>query len=194
MVFRVSRRAGRSRGTRADDLGCGSPYRAGRYYGLRPTRLEEGPALERSVAQWAQAEPAARDVVLNLAERGVALQPAAETAIQLCRPDRPTATGLADGRWVAEAYLALGERLRSLDVGHPIGGVVAVLLDRHSRLVRLALEAVEPTASGGAGPGRGPPAGLGQAAGELVGVRDLLRRTVRIDDRPVTDLPAGGRL
>ncbi|HEV8649173.1 MAG TPA: hypothetical protein VG276_07140 [Actinomycetes bacterium] len=160
-----------------------------------PDQAEGGtPTPERSVAQWAQAEPAARDAVLDLAERAVALQPAAETAIQLYRLDRPPTTAMTEeGRRVAEAYLALGERLRSVDVDHPIGAILAMLLDRHLHLVRLALETVEPPASGAAGRWP-PPAGLGQAAGDLVGVRDLLRRTLRIAGRAVTDLPAGGRL
>jgi hypothetical protein len=39
-----------------------------------------------SVAEWARANPAGRDALLALTERAVALQPAAEAAIQRCRP------------------------------------------------------------------------------------------------------------
>ena len=39
-----------------------------------------------AVAEWARANPAGRDALLALTERAVALQPAAEAAVQCCRP------------------------------------------------------------------------------------------------------------
>ncbi len=136
-----------------------------------------------------------RDAVLDLAQRAVALQPAAEAVIQVCRRDRSSTTSpTEEGLRVADAYLALRGQLRSLDVNHPVGVVLATLLDQHLQLVRLALDAAERPGPAGGGAGRHPPDGLGQAAGQLVGVRDLLRRTVRVSGRRVADLPVEGRL
>jgi hypothetical protein len=133
--------------------------------------------------------------VLDLAERAVALQPAAEAVIQVCRRHRsPAAAPTEEGLRVADAYLALRGQLRFLAVDHPIGLVLATLLDQHLQLVRLALDAMGPAGLAGEGAERRAPDGLGQAAGRLVGVRDLLRRTVPVSGRRVADLPVEGRL
>jgi hypothetical protein len=123
------------------------------------------------------------------------MQPAAETAIQRCLLHQSATTDPAgEAMRVATAYLVLREQLRSFEVGHPIGSHLATLLERHARLLDLAVEAVKPVDPTRAEAGPRPPDGLGPVAGQLVSVRDLLRRTVQIDDRTVADLPVRGRL
>jgi hypothetical protein len=127
------------------------------------------------VAEWARANPAGRDALLALAERAVALQPAAEAAIQHCQPGPDQPGGLQDAAAARDAYRSLADHLRALDLDTPIAAELADLLDRH-------LEAVDQALSGR------PQEGLGTAAGRLVGTRDLLRRTVPIGGRPVSDV------
>ena len=132
-----------------------------------------------SVAEWARANPAGRDALLALAERAVALQPAAEAAIQHCRPGPEQPGGLQDAAAARDAYRSLAEHLRALGLHHTsVAAEVAGLLERH-------LEALE-GALGGSGA-----EGLGPAAGRLVSARDLLRRTVAIGGRPVSDVTPG---
>jgi hypothetical protein len=59
-----------------------------------------------------------------------------------------------------------------------VAAELAGLLDRHLEALDLALAGAEAE-------------GLGPAAGRLVGVRDLLRRTVAIGGRPVSDVTPG---
>jgi hypothetical protein len=127
------------------------------------------------VAEWARANPAGRDAVLALAERAVAMQPAAEAAIQHCRPGPEQPGGLQDAAAVRDAYRSLADHLHALGLQGPVAGELGQLLDRH-------LEAIE-RALGGAGQ-----EGLGPEAGRLVGLRDLLRRTVAVGGRPVSDV------
>jgi hypothetical protein len=131
-----------------------------------------------AVAEWARANPAGRDALLALAERAVALQPAAEAAIQHCRPGPEQAGGLQDAAAARDAYRSLGEHLRALELRVPVAAELAGLLDRHLEALELALA------------GRGGD-GLGLAAGRLVSARDLLRRTVAIGGRPVSDVTPG---
>ena len=129
-----------------------------------------------SLAAWAAADPAARDALLAAAERAVALQPAAEAAIQHGRPGAAAPPGWAeDANRVLEAYRSLRAPLRSLDPA-PVAGELADLLDRHAELVDGALHGrtVE---------------GLGPMAGRLVGLRDLLRRMLAVAGRAVSDVP-----
>ncbi|HEX7149026.1 MAG TPA: hypothetical protein VF512_16075 [Actinomycetota bacterium] len=128
-----------------------------------------------SVADWARANPAGRDALLALTERAAALQPAAEAAIQRCRPGPEQAGGAQDAAAARDAYRSLAGHLRALGLQAPVAAEVAGLLDRHLEALELALE-------GSAAEGLGP------AAGRLVGVRDLLRRTVAIGGRPVSDV------
>jgi hypothetical protein len=130
------------------------------------------------VAEWARANPAGRDALLALAERAVALQPAAEAAIQQCRPGPEQAGGLQDAAAARDAYRSLGDHLHALGVAAPLADELAGLLDRH-------LEALDLAMAGAAAEGLGP------AAGRLVGARDLLRRTVAIGGRPVSDVTPG---
>ncbi len=138
----------------------------------------------RPVAEWARAAPAARDAVLALAEQAVGLQPAAEAVIQWHRLDGEVAPGDAEeGRRVERTYQDLADRLRAmvLDPAVALDPVVAEplagLLGQHLELVRRAV-------------GRSrPPEGLGPVAGELVGLRDLLRRTATVRGRLVADVP-----
>jgi hypothetical protein len=130
------------------------------------------------VGEWARANPAGRDALLALAERAVALQPAAEAAIQQCRPGPEQAGGLQDAAAARDAYRSLGDHLHALGVAAPVADELAGLLDRH-------LEALDLAMAGAAAEGLGP------AAGRLVGTRDLLRRTVAIGGRPVSDVTPG---
>jgi hypothetical protein len=131
-----------------------------------------------SIAEWARANPAGRDALLALTERAVVLQPAAEAAIQHCRPGPEQAAGLQDAAAARDAYRSLGEHLRTLEVQNPVAADLAELLDAHLEALELALA------------GRGAD-GLGPAAGRLVGARDLLRRTLAIGGRPVSDVTPG---
>jgi hypothetical protein len=131
-----------------------------------------------SVAEWARANPAGRDALLALAERAVALQPAAEAAIQRCRPGPEQASGAQDAAVARDTYRSLGEHLHALGIQAAVAGELGELLDRH-------LDALDAAVEGRTAEGLGPP------AGRLVGLRDLLRRTVAIDGRPVSDVTPG---
>jgi len=144
-----------------------------------------------SVAEWALANPAARDALLALTERAVALQPAAEAAIQRCRngPEQPA--GLQDAHLVRDAYRSLHDHLHSLTVDAPVATQLAELLDRHLEALDRALGGTVAKGGGSGGLKPSPPEGLGPPAGRLVGLRDLLRRTVAIGGRPVWDVTPG---
>lgn len=131
-----------------------------------------------SLAEWARVNPAGRDALLALAERAVALQPAAEAGIQRCRPGPDQPGGLQDAAAARDAYRSLADHLRTLGVQAPVAADLGELLDRH-------LDAIEDALAGSAADGLGPP------AGRLVGLRDLLRRTVAIGGRPVSDVTRG---
>jgi hypothetical protein len=131
-----------------------------------------------SVAEWARANPAGRDALLALTERAVALQPAAEAAIQHCRPGPEQPGGLQDAAAARDAYRSLAGHLGALGMRVPVAAEVAGLLDRH-------LEALEGALGGAWAEGIGP------AAGRLVSARDLLRRTVALGGRPVSDVTPG---
>jgi hypothetical protein len=130
------------------------------------------------IAEWARANPAARDALLALAERAVALQPAAEAAIQRCRPGPEQPGGIQDTAAARDAYRSLADHLDALGVTAPVATEVAGLLAAH-------LEALDTALAGAAAEGLGP------VAGRLVGTRDLLRRTVPIGGRPVSDVTPG---
>ena len=132
----------------------------------------------RSLAEWARDEPAARDAVLALADQAVALQPAAEAVIQWCLLEGEVEQAhVEEGRRVERAYGELAEQLAGLHADPVVAEPLAGLLERHLGLVKGALE------------GASPPQGLGRVAGELVGLRDLLRRTARLRGRSVADVP-----
>jgi hypothetical protein len=137
-----------------------------------------------SLDEWARANPAGRDALLALAERAVALQPAAEAAIQHCRPGPEQAGGLQDANAVREAYRSLADHLHALGIAGGVAAELGELLDRHLEALDVALAG---TAGHGAGSG-GLREGMGLPAGRLVGLRDLLRRTVAIGGRPVSDV------
>jgi hypothetical protein len=131
-----------------------------------------------SVAEWARANPAGRDALLALAERAVALQPAAEAAVQRCQPGPDQPAGLQDAAAARDAYRSLADHLRALGLNAAVAADLAGLLEAH-------LEAIDGALGGTAYEGLGP------AAGRLVGARDLLRRTVAIGGRPVSDVVPG---
>jgi hypothetical protein len=143
--------------------------------GEGPHPLPAGPS---SLADWARANPAARDALLALAERAVALQPAAEAAIQRCRPGPDQAGGLQDTAAARDAYRSLAAHLAALGLKAPVAAELAGLLQAH-------LDALDAALAGTAAEGLGP------AAGRLVGARDLLRRTVPIAGRTVSDVVPG---
>jgi hypothetical protein len=128
-----------------------------------------------SLAEWARANPAGRDALLALAERAVALQPAAEAGIQRCRSGSERAGAAQDAAAVRDAYRSLAEHLTALGLQAPVAAELAGLLDRH-------LEALDQALEGRAAEGLGP------AAGRLVATRDRLRRTVAIGGRPISDV------
>ena len=130
------------------------------------------------MAEWARANPAGRDALLALTERAVALQPTAEAAIQGCRPGPEQPGGAQDAAAARDAYRSLADHLRALALQAPVAAELAGLLERHLEALELALA------------GKGAE-GLGPAAGRLVGARDLLRRTVAIGGRPVSDVTPG---
>ncbi|HZD72934.1 MAG TPA: hypothetical protein VE776_03450 [Actinomycetota bacterium] len=133
----------------------------------------------RSLAEWAEREPAARDAVLALADQAVALQPAAEAVIQWFLLEGEVGREhVEEGRRVERAYRELAGQLDDLRVDPVVGEPLAGLLDRHLELVRDAME------------GASPPQGLGRVAGVLVGLRDLLRRTARLRGRSIADMPS----
>ena len=134
-----------------------------------------GDMRDASVAGWARVNPASRDALLSLAERAVALQPAAEAAIQHGRPGPARAGGLQDAAAARDAYRSLAGHLRSLGLEAPVVADLAGLLDRHVEALDLALAGTAAE-------------GLGPEAGRLVGLRDLLRRTVAVGGRPVSDV------
>ena len=130
-----------------------------------------------SLASWAAAAPAARDAVLALADQAVALQPAAEAVIQWYLLEGEVERAhVEEGRRVERAYAELAEQLDGLHAHPVVAEPLGDLLERHLVLVRRALE------------GASPPQGLGRVAGELVGLRDLLRRTARVRGRMVSDV------
>jgi hypothetical protein len=131
-----------------------------------------------SVAEWARANPAGRDALLALAERAVALQPAAEAAVQRCQPGPDQPAGLQDAAAARDAYRSLADHLRALGLEAEAATDLAGLLEAH-------LAAIDGALAGTAYEGLGP------AAGRLVGARDLLRRTVAIGGRPVSDVVPG---
>jgi hypothetical protein len=131
-----------------------------------------------SVAEWARANPAGRDALLALAERAVALQPAAEAAVQRCQPGPDQPAGLQDAAAARDAYRSLADHLRALGLNAAVAADLAGLLEAH-------LDAIDGALAGAACEGLGP------AAGRLVGARDLLRRTVAIGGRPVSDVVPG---
>jgi hypothetical protein len=134
--------------------------------------------VSASVGEWARANPAGRDALLALAERAVALQPAAEAGIQRCRPGPDQAGGAQDTAQVRAAYRSLRDHLDALGIEAAVADDLGQLLERH-------LDALEAALQGSAADGLGPP------AGRLVGLRDVLRRTVAIGGRPVSDVTPG---
>ncbi len=144
-----------------------------------------------SVAEWARANPAGRDALLALTERAVALQPAAEAAIQRCRPGPEQPGGAQDAAAARDAYRSLADHLRALGLKAPVAAELAGLLDRHLEALELALAGKYEDGRGSESLKPRAPEGLGPVAGRLVGVRDLLRRTVPIGGRPVSDVTPG---
>ena len=130
------------------------------------------------MGEWARANPAGRDALLALAERAVALQPAAEAGIQRCRPGPDQAGGAQDAATVRGAYRSLRDHLdaRGDTPPAPAPG---------PRRPPPPLPPRAPAPRAAAAEGLGPP------AGRLVGLRDLLRRTVAIGGRPVSDVTPG---
>ena len=134
-----------------------------------------GDMRDASVAGWARVNPPRRDALRAGAERAGARQPAAVAPPQHGRPGPAGAGGLQDAAAARDAYRSLAGHLRSLGLEAPVVADLAGLLDRHVEALDLALAGTAAE-------------GLGPEAGRLVGLRDLLRRTVAIGGRPVSDV------
>ncbi len=131
-----------------------------------------------SLADWASAEPSTRDAVLALADQAVALQPAAEAVIQCARLEAEATLDQAEeARRVERGYQALVDQLHEIGPDPVVGEPLEALLGRHLDLLHGAMR--DPS----------PPEGLGRVAGELVGLRDRVRRTAGLRGRIVADVP-----
>jgi hypothetical protein len=132
----------------------------------------------RSLSEWARAEPSTRDAVLALADQAVALQPAAEAVIQFARLEaESTPDQIEEARRVERGYQALVDQLHAVEPDPVVGDPLESLLGRHLDLLHGAMR--DPS----------PPEGLGRVAGELVGLRDRVRRTAGLRGRIVADVP-----
>jgi hypothetical protein len=128
------------------------------------------------------------DSLAALAQRAVALQPAAEAVIQAVHTGGALDDSVADdGRRVAVGYRRLRDELERLPAG-PDSDDLGVLLEQHGDLVEAALrDARRP-------PGASPAVeGLGRAAARLVVIRDRLRRDAGVAGRRIEDLPTDDR-
>jgi hypothetical protein len=132
----------------------------------------------RSLTDWARAEPSTRDAVLALADQAVALQPAAEAVIQCARLEAETTPNQGEeARRVERGYQALVDQLHEIGPDPVVAEPLEALLGRHLDLLHGAMR--DPS----------PPEGLGRVAGELVGLRDRVRRTAGLHGRIVADVP-----
>jgi hypothetical protein len=140
---------------------------------------------------------ASEDKLVALAQRAVALQPAAEAVIQACRAaDRPDESVIEDGRRVLSAFHRLRDELGALPADEPTGNQAELddLLDQHAELVAATLRLVLGPRSVASERARQELAGLGRPAARLVGLRDRVRRAAGHRGRPVEDLPTSGWL
>jgi hypothetical protein len=152
---------------------------------------------------------ASEDNLVALAQRAVALQPAAEAVIQTCRAaDDPDPSVIEDGRRVVSAFHRLRDELAVLcaneQADNPAAGAAddpaAVanraelddLLDQHAELVSATLRLVLGPRSADSERARRELVGLGRPAARLVGLRDRVRRAAGHKGRPVEDLPTAG--
>ena len=83
---------------------------------------------------------APEDSLVALAQRAVALQPAAEAVIQACRAqDEPDGSVIEDGRRVVSAFHRLRDELASLHTRDDDRAELDQLLDQHAELTSSAL-------------------------------------------------------
>jgi hypothetical protein len=137
---------------------------------------------------------ASGDSMVALAQRGVALQPAAEAVIQACRvAGEQDASVVEDGRRVVSAFHRLRNELAGLPTRDEERAELDDLLDQHAELVSTALRLVTGPRSDASERKRRELAGLGRPAARLVGLRDRIRRAAGHKGRPVEDLPPSGR-
>ena len=148
---------------------------------------------------------ASGDNLVALAQRAVALQPAAEAVIQACRAaDELDPSVIEDGRRVVSAFHRLRDELARFDADGRGAGPAAGsadkhdraelddLLDQHAELVSATLRLVLGPRSEASERARRELVGLGQPAARLVGLRDRVRRAAGHKGRPVEDLPTSG--
>jgi hypothetical protein len=144
---------------------------------------------------------ASGDNLVALAQRAVALQPAAEAVIQACRAaDELDPSVIEDGRRVVSAFHRLRDELARFEAddgtGDPAGRVDRAelddLLDQHAELVSATLRLVLGPRSEASERARRELVGLGRQAARLVGLRDRVRRAAGHKGRPVEDLPTSG--
>lgn len=113
---------------------------------------------------------------LQVAERAIRLQPAAERVLEICRGDDPTmrSSGLAgDGHRVIEGYRQLREELRALRLPGSAADLDAVL-SHHLELVGLALNLTYRTQTPRIQEQRHRLDGFGPSASHLRVLRDRL--------------------
>jgi hypothetical protein len=148
---------------------------------------------------------ASGDNLVALAQRAVALQPAAEAVIQACRAaDELDPSVIEDGRRVVSAFHRLRDELARFDADGRSDGPAAgpsdkhdrteldeldELLDQHAELVSATLRLVLGPRSEASERARRELVGLGRPAARLVGLRDRVRRAAGHKGRPVEDLP-----
>jgi hypothetical protein len=136
---------------------------------------------------------ASTDSLVALAERAVALQPAAEAVIQACvAADRPDQSVIEDGRRVVAAFHRLRDELARLPGGAD-HAELDELLDQHSELVSATMRRVLGPRDEASERARRELAGLGRAAARIVVVRDRIRRAAGHKGRPIEDLPTADR-
>jgi hypothetical protein len=137
---------------------------------------------------------ASTDSLVALAERAVALQPAAEAVIQACvTTDRPDQAVIEDGRRVVAAFHRLRDELARLPGGGGDHAELDELLDQHSELVSGTMRLVLGPRDEASERARRELAGLGRAAARMVVVRDRIRRAAGHKGRPIEDLPTADR-
>ena len=141
----------------------------------------------------------ADDSLVALAQRAVALQPAAEAVIQGCRGrGRPDGAVIEDGRRVVSAFHRLRDELAALGPSRRPGGDDTIraeldhLLDQHAELLASALRLALAPDDDATRRARQALPGLGWPAARLVGLRDRVRRAAGHKGRPVEDLPTSG--
>jgi hypothetical protein len=128
--------------------------------------------------------PAGLARALEVAERAIGLQPAAERVLAACRGDdaasRSAALG-ADGHQVVESYRRLREEVRALRLPGQVAAELDAILAHHLELVGLALNLTYRPQTPRIQEQRHRLRGLGRSAGDLRALRDRLAAELKTD-------------